>query len=468
MKQDSWFMSETIKYTLCGIIFGLLFPILATCIDINKLGLEFSWESVKFVQNNDPMHYIIDTAPIFLGLFAMFGGRNLDRLKEKNQEILKAYQYKQDFLANMSHEIRTPMVGVIGMIDLLSRNTTLDTIQQEYVHTIQKSSYNLLEILNQILDLSKMESGKLKLNTTTINFEDILQQCVDLFLATAKAKDVNLMLNHSNEIPKYIIADGHRLSQVISNLIGNAIKFTDKGSIQINTSVMKRKDQKLTIKVEVIDSGIGISKKDQEQIFNRYSQFHEASMNLGIGSGLGLAICNKLVPLMHGELGVHSELGSGSNFWFTFTTKVSSTTPVVSESKTSIGSNQHTYNLHALLVEDSDTSILVSQQILKYLGCTVDIAKNGKEAIALFKEDTYDFILMDINLPDLDGVQTSKLIRKQHAKVPPIFALTSHALPGDADRFITKGLDDYITKPFTTETLNIKLKNWFGEHYDYH
>ncbi len=465
--RESWFKSEAAKYTFYGIIFGLIFPILATSIDINKLGLKFTWESVIFVQQNYPVHYIIDTAPLFLGLFAMFGGRNLDKLKEKNQQILKASQFKHDFLANMSHEIRTPMVGVIGMIDLLFRNTKLDGIQKEYVSTIQKSSYNLLEILNQILDLSKMESGKFKLSPTTINFKDTIHQNIDLFLATAKAKDINLILTYSEELPENMIADSHRLSQVISNLIGNAIKFTDKGSIHISASLISKNNNTLIIKVEVIDSGIGISKEDQEQLFNRYSQFHEASIHSGIGSGLGLAICKKLVPLMQGKLGVQSQLGKGSNFWFTFEAKTSNAV-ITKEDKSYVDIKNHKYNLHVLLVEDSDTNILVSKQILKYLGCTVDVAKNGKNAVELFKEDTYDLILMDINLPGLNGVQTCDLIRRNYAKVPPIIALTSNALPGDAERFIGKGLDDYITKPFTTEILNIKLKNWFGDHYDYH
>ncbi len=463
----SWFKSEAAKYTFYGMTFGFIFPILATSIDIAKLGLEFSWGSVMFVQHNYPIHYIIDTAPIFLGLFAMFGGRNLDKLKEKNQQILKASKFKQDFLANMSHEIRTPMVGVVGMIDLLLKNTKLDEIQKEYVNTIHRSSHNLLEILNQILDLSKMEAGKLELSPTTTNFKGLINQNVDLFLATAKAKEIEIFSEYSKELPETVIADKNRLGQIISNLIGNAIKFTDKGTVKIKASLLSKNNDELTIKVEVIDSGVGISKKDQEKLFNRYSQFHETSINTGEGSGLGLAICKKLVPLMQGKLGVTSELGEGSNFWFTYKAKISHT-KVVPENETSISLTKQTYNLHVLLVEDSDTNILVSKQILKYLGCTVDVAKDGQKAVELFKEDTYDLILMDINLPKLDGVSTCTQIRKNFKKVPPIIALTSNALPGDAERFIAQGLDDYITKPFTTEILNIKLRNWFGDHYQHH
>ena len=465
--QISWLKTETTKYTLYGIFFGCLFPVLATCLDIAKLGLEFSWESAVFVQKNYPIHYIIDTAPFFLGLFAMFGGRNLDRLKEKNNQILKASKFKQDFLANMSHEIRTPMVGVVGMIDLLFKNTQLDNLQKEYVNTIHQSSLNLLEILNQILDLSKIEEGKLKLLPKDIDLQQLIQQNSDLFLATSKAKGIQIVQNYSEKLPQHIIADGNRLTQIISNLIGNAIKFTDEGTIQIVSSLHVKKGKEIHVKIEVIDSGIGISKKDQEALFNRFSQFHDEAILAGEGSGLGLTISKKLVSLMDGKLGVKSELGKGSNFWFTFKTKISDVDPE-KLNKTSIDNEDQKYDLHVLLVEDSETSILVSNQILKYLGCTADVAKSGKKAVEMFEEDKYDLILMDINLPDLDGVQTCEQLRKNYKKVPPIIALTSNALPGDAERFIAKGLDDYITKPFTTEILNIKLKNWFGNHHNIH
>ncbi len=468
MARISWFKSEAARYTFYGIIFGFAFPILATSIDITRLDLEFSLQSIAYVQRNFPIHYIIDTAPLFLGLFAMFGGRNLDKLKEKNQQILKASKFKQEFLANMSHEIRTPMVGVIGMIDLLFNTTELNDLQKEYVTTIHQSSHNLLEILNQILDLSKMEEGKFSLSPTPINFKKLIHQNVDLFLATATAKEINLIPKYPDDLPKNIMADGNRLTQVISNLIGNAIKFTNDGEIHIQVSTVSQKNDYLTIKVEVIDSGIGIGKKDQEALFSRFSQFNEASILSGQGSGLGLYICKKLVDLMGGKLGVKSELGKGSNFWFTFKTNIIDTSVLVKENAVPTRVKKYKYDLHVLLVEDSETNILVSKQILKYLGCTADIAKNGRQAFDMFKEGTYDLILMDINLPELDGVQTCELIRKNYKKVPPIIALTSNALPGDAERFIAKGLDDYITKPFTTEILNIKLKNWFGDHYGYH
>ncbi|KAA1248167.1 ATP-binding protein [Aquimarina sp. RZ0] len=466
MNRNSWIKSEASKYTLYGVLFGFIFPIVATSIDILNLKLEFSIRSIMFVQKKHPIHYIIDTAPLFLGLFAMYGGRNLDKLKEKNKQIMLASKFKQDFLANMSHEIRTPMVGVIGMIDLLFKNTDLNELQKEYVSTIHQSSMNLLDILNQILDLSKIEAGKFSLYPKTIRLKKLVNQSVDLFLANSKAKEINLLSEFSDNVPEYVFADYNRLIQIISNLIGNAIKFTNKGTINIKTSLVSQKNNDVVIKIEVIDSGIGITKKDQEALFNRFSQIYHDTSIVGEGSGLGLTICKKLVDLMDGKLGVESEIGKGSNFWFTFKTHIPST-PIILE-KTFDKTIDQKFNLHVLLVEDSETNILVSKQILSYLGCTTEVAKTGMEALEIYEDNVYDLILMDINLPELDGVETSKHIRKEYKKVPPIIAITSNALPGDAERFIAKGLDDYITKPFTTEILNIKLKNWFGDHTRYH
>lgn len=465
MKQLFSFRNEMTKYTLYGFLFGLSFPIIATCFDITRQELPFNWISAVTVQQNNPIHFMVDTAPIFLGLFSMFIGINLDKLKAKNKQVIAASKIRQDFLANMSHEIRTPMVGVIGMIDLLFKNTELNPLQKEYVTIIHQSSLNLLDILNQILDLSKIEAGKFTLSPKPTNFTNLLSQNVNLFLATSKSKGLYLKTELSPEIPETLLIDSNRFTQIMSNLIGNAIKFTKSGGITIKASMVNTKKGTLTIRIEVVDSGIGISQKDQKELFQQFSQFHNEAILAGEGSGLGLTICKKLVDLMHGALGVQSTPNVGSNFWFTFKTKKVEKLPEKSLEKPMVISS---YNIHVLLVEDSETSIIVSKQILKYLGCTVDIATNGHEAVEMFEEGKYHLILMDINLPEINGIQTCQLIRDKSKDTPPIIALTSNALPGDSDRFIAQGLDDYITKPYTTEIMNIKLQNWFGDHNGYH
>lgn len=467
MENSSWQNSEALKYTLYGALFGILFPIIATFVDIYRLELPQSLNSIWYVQKINPIHYIVDTAPLFLGFFAWLAGKNLDQLKEKNKLIHQASKSRQDFLANMSHEIRTPMVGVIGMIDLLAKTTKLDELQKEYISTVHQSSLTLLNILNQILDISKIESGKFTLASTVFNLKQLIHQNIDLFLATSKAKGIDFNMTYDLNVPEVIVADDNRLSQILSNLIGNAIKFTHEGIITIKTSLKSKKNDTIIILIEIIDTGIGISKANQKNLFNRFTQFHEKSIMSGTGSGLGLSISKKLTSLMKGDLGVISEEGNGSTFWFTFTAEIAEL-PAEKLKTESFQLDNDPLNLHVLLVEDSETNILVSKQILKYLGCTTEVAKNGRQALDLFEEDKFNVILMDINLPELNGVETSKIIRKKYKKVPPIIALTSNALPGDAERFIAQGLDDYITKPFTTEILNIKLKNWFGDHLGYH
>lgn len=468
MQKRSWVTSEAFKYTLYGVLFGFLFPILAIKIDLAKTGLEFNWKNILSVQKSYPIHYIIDTAPFFLGLFALLAGINLDKIKEKNQKLIKASKFKHDFLANMSHEIRTPMVGVVGMIDLLLKNTELDQLQKEYVSTIHQSSINLLEILNQILDLSKIEAGKFALSPIVTNPKEVIHQNLDLFSATAKSKGLEFRTDHSKKIPDYVFVDPNRLTQILSNLIGNAIKFSNQGTITIKTSLLSEKEDLLTIKVEVMDQGIGISKEDQKGLFQQFNQIHSEAFIEGQGSGLGLTICKKLVELMKGKLEVESAVGKGSNFWFTFES-LRADAPIESKQNSTSDTGNQKYDLHVLLVEDSETNILVSKQILKYLGCTIDVAKNGQEALNIFEVNKYGLILMDINMPEMGGLEACRVIKdKYNNVVPPIFALTSNALPGDANKFIAKGMDDYISKPFTTETINIKLKNWFGDHHEYH
>lgn len=460
-----WLKSEAAKYMFYGLIFGLIFPILAIGLDLKKQHLDASWQSVVLIHKNQSIHFIIDTIPFILALFAMAIGRNIDTLKEKNKQILRIPKIKQDFLANISREIRTPMVGIIGMIDLLSKNTSLNSLQQEYVKTIHQSSFNLLDILNQISDFSKMESGKLDLSLSHINLKNVINQNLYLFFDTAQEKQIDLTLDYSESLPENILVDGNRLTQVISNLIRNAIKFTEQGSIAVKATKVSQQNDQIKIKISVIDSGTGIDKKKQENLFNRFTHFNSNTYNQDIRSELGLSVCKKIVNLMNGEIGVHSELNKGSTFWFTFLAQAI-TSNLIQESY--VESKSQHYNLHILLVEDSDINVLVSQQILKHLGCTVDVAKDGLKAINMFEENKYDLILMDINLPRLDGIQTSTMIRKKHKKIPPIIAITSNALAGDAEGYINKGLDDCIAKPFTTETLNNKLQNWFGNHMKHH
>ncbi len=452
-------ISKRVEYSILGILFGCMFPILAFIIEILRLDLTFTLASYKYIHKTIPVHYIIDTAPIFLGLFAFIGGRNLDKAKKSNEELKKASKYREIFFMNMSHEIRTPMQGIIGVIDVLSDDGELNKEQKVHVSTIKQSSNDLLAILNDILDLSKLEAEQMRIYTKPMNLKVMIHKISRLFYAIMQQKKIELDLKYDNNIPKIIEADQLRITQIMSNLIGNAVKFMEAGTITITVKLLSD-DPDVRIQIEIQDEGIGMDPNEMSVIFDSFKQAKNTSeLKTQIkGTGLGLSISQKLAKLMGGEIKVKSELGKGSVFWFDFIAKKVENETILDE----LIVNKTYYDKNILLVDDSMINQKVIGLLLQKLGCKIEIANNGLEACKLVRENIYDMILMDINMPELSGIEATKRIKNEFEKTPIIIGLSANALLGDAERYIEDGMDDYLTKPITLKMLSKKFDKWFN------
>jgi PAS domain S-box-containing protein len=393
--------------------------------------------------------------------------RDITFLKKATEELLKAKEIaekslkvKENFLANMSHEIRTPMNGMIGMVDLLME-TPLNTDQSKYIQTIKKSSETLLRILNDILDLSKMEAGKMQLRLTSINLESTIEKLHSLFHQQAQLKGMALYYSIASNVPKFILADETRLLQILSNLTSNSIKFTEQGSVSINVMLEHKKENVYKIKVEISDTGIGISDNDLQKLFNYFSQVDTSSTKSYGGTGLGLAISKELCKMMNGEIGVRTKLGEGSTFWFTFEAQESKRaidTRTSDDDHLRITDRFIDTKPVILLVDDNHVNQLVASEILRKAGCVVETANNGLEAIEKVKNYTYDLIFMDIQMPQMDGTTATRAIKGLGLpKRPPIIAMTAYAMEEDREKFLSAGMDDYIAKPIKSEVLINKI-----------
>jgi signal transduction histidine kinase/ligand-binding sensor domain-containing protein/CheY-like chemotaxis protein len=386
-----------------------------------------------------------------------------EEIRKNITEIEKSAQIKQQFLANMSHEIRTPMNVIMGMLGMLN-NTRLTGMQTDYVQTIQGASESLLNIINDILDLAKIEAGKMELKPTTIDVVETARKIKKLFEETARIKNIDFTVNISDNICRYVKTDENRLIQIASNLVSNAFKFTRHGKIKVDFSVKSRTDDRIIFLVEVADTGIGIDDKDKDRLFAKFSQLDNTLTRSHEGTGLGLAISKELAELMGGEIGFQSELNVGSTFWFTFAAVPSAESELVRVKSFSHFNKEMQFHLDVLLVEDKIVNQKVETLILENIGCKVEVANNGKEAVDMISQgNKYDMVFMDIQMPVMDGVQAVQILRASFTDLPPIIGLSANALEGDAERYISLGMDDYISKPFTTDQIKEKLYKW--SHY---
>ena len=360
---------------------------------------------------------------------------------------------KDIFLANMSHEIRTPLNAIIGFNDILSQ-TTLTDEQRRNVDFIGNASKKLSVLINDILDISKLESGKLDLEHAPFRLEELARQVVQMYSAMAKSKGIKLLFSFDQEIPEVLIGDETRLSQILLNLISNAIKFTEKGSVELRILEMQRTNDKATIFFEVKDTGIGINKEKQQLIFERFTQAESYTTRVYGGTGLGLNIVRSLVDLHHGSLHVESEAGVGSKFSFTIDYAIATDQEVkLLDGPTKQSGQNRLADMSILLVEDNEHNQILAETYLLKHQAYVDIAGNGNIALEMLKKKSYDAILMDIQMPIMDGISTTQVLRTDLKIDTPIIACSAHAMASERLKCKEAGMNEYISKPYTEEGL---------------
>ena len=439
----------------------------------NAYELVFKGQNIFFEHtfqfNENEKHFSFSLSPITIDYTKIIGltvfGNDITEKKKYEIELLKSKELaehlveaKERFLASMSHEIRTPLNGILGFTKVLLQNKDLSVEQKKQLDAIKSSGDILLVIINDILDLSKIEAGKLSLEETPIDLTAITRQAIDTFEVKADEKKIKIHQKTSESIPNMVLGDSVRISQILLNILSNAIKFTpENGAISVESSAEVTDSQKLKITIKIQDSGIGIPKDKIESIFEPFVQTSDDTARKYGGTGLGLSIVKKLVEMMNGSIRVESEIGEGTTF--TISIILSNYTDFSKEIQSPIVEQNFNFNItetKILLAEDNHINQLLATTVLEQFGYKVTCAENGKIAVEIIEKEQFDIILMDLMMPEMDGYEATLMIRKMGNSIP-IIALTADVTAVDIEKCYKVGMNDYVTKPFDPDNLNKKI-----------
>jgi PAS domain S-box-containing protein len=427
---------------------------------LNRDGKEYHYHFTKFP--------LLDKEQQVYGVCGM-GIDITDRARYENELITArtaaedARKTQEIFLANMSHEIRTPMNGIIGMTNLLL-NAPLGAEQREFIDTIKQSASHLLVVVNEILDFSKIRSGKMMLEQIAFSLREVLDKTLFPLQHQAQEKDLSFYLEIEKAVPDQLLGDPVRLSQILVNLVENAIKFTPEGSVSLTVKLLETDNNRTRLYFEVSDTGIGIAADKQQMIFESFTQTSADNTRRFGGTGLGLPICKELIALQGGELQLISEEGLGSTFFFelSFTKSPFSQEAAPHEAAAIPPQTQVLAGISLLVIEDNEINRRVVFHTLRKAGAHVDMAFNGMEAIGYLEERVYDCVIMDIQMPGMDGYQTTARIREKGYDIP-VIAMTASAIKGEREKCLQAGMNDYISKPFEPEELFRKILQHTGK-----
>ncbi|MGL5113029.1 MAG: response regulator, partial [Flavobacterium sp.] len=403
---------------------------------------DLKWWAISGAPNYDDHGNLVGSVGIHLDITEQ---KKLEiELNKQKLTAEDASKAKEVFLANMSHEIRTPLNAIIGFLRELSKQELTD-LQKKYIDNSTIASRHLLAILNNILDISKIEAGEMELEKIDFIFAESIDKVIKVLQPMAKQKGLRLSATIDPKISIVLKADSLRIEQILFNLVGNSLKFTSKGRIELQCELITDRPNNQKIQIKVTDTGIGMDQSYVETIFKKFSQEDKAVTRKFGGTGLGMAITKELVTLMKGGINIESEKGKGTTFYITLPLEKGNPDKVKQNNKEL---NVNISGLSILLVEDNKMNRMVLQNSMQYFNCTVTEAENGLEAIEILKHRTFDIILMDIQMPEMDGIEATKILRNEFKLTTPIIALTANAFKSEIEKCKNAGMDDYVTKPF--------------------